>query len=180
MAISTSSAYHSEALLSALAERARELEEWAKTAADVDPSDARKLWQVAASGVKRSASYGGLELTPQEGLLPLGPDASSELWEFAHLASGEPARRRPDGALEVGEATGIVLVLVPSQAGHPPFFIAKHAVTAAQLGGAEPTAEALGALGLAVPTEGQKARAAFAGWTRAEDGVQPVRALDSR
>jgi len=47
------------------------------------------------------------------GLVPLGPDPQSGLWEFSHLATGEPAQRGPDGELLLGEETGVVLVLLP-------------------------------------------------------------------
>jgi formylglycine-generating enzyme required for sulfatase activity len=46
-------------------------------------------------------------------LLPLGPDPTSGLWEFAHLITGAPARRGADGRLAMNEATGLVLVLLP-------------------------------------------------------------------
>jgi len=60
------------------------------------------------------SAYPGLELGMQLGLVPLGPDPDSGLWEFAHLASGEPAVRDPEGRLVVREETGVVLVLVPA------------------------------------------------------------------
>jgi formylglycine-generating enzyme required for sulfatase activity len=61
--------------------------------------------------------YDGLELAPQVGLLPIGRDPRSGLWEFAHLRSGAPARRDPvTGELRITEQTGIVLVLVPGGA----------------------------------------------------------------
>ena len=41
------------------------------------------------------AAYRGLDLKPQVGLIPLGPDPDTGLWEFAHLMSGAPPRRRP-------------------------------------------------------------------------------------
>ena len=72
------------------------------------------LWRAAREAVASSPSYAGLDLGPQLGLLPLGPDPDSGLWEFAHLASGEAARRGPAGALKLTEATGVVLVLIPS------------------------------------------------------------------
>jgi serine/threonine protein kinase/formylglycine-generating enzyme required for sulfatase activity len=53
------------------------------------------------------------DLAPQAGLLPLGPDPDSGLWEFAHLMSGDPARRDADGRLVVTGETGLVLVLLP-------------------------------------------------------------------
>lgn len=61
----------------------------------------------------RNPAYRGLDLEPQFGLLPLGKDPRSGLYEFAHLASGEPATRTPDGKLRIDEGTGIVLVLLP-------------------------------------------------------------------
>jgi formylglycine-generating enzyme required for sulfatase activity len=57
--------------------------------------------------------YPGLDLVPQTGLLPLGPDPHSGLWEFAHLMSGEPAQRDAGGRLVVTGETGLVLVLLP-------------------------------------------------------------------
>ena len=59
------------------------------------------------------AAYPGLELTPQFGLVPIGPDPDSGLWEFAHLETGVPAVRGPDGKLVVKEESGLVLVLLP-------------------------------------------------------------------
>jgi formylglycine-generating enzyme required for sulfatase activity/serine/threonine protein kinase len=62
---------------------------------------------------KLEAAYPGLTLTPQIGLVPIGPDPESKLWEFAHLATGEPAVRGPDGKLVLKEETGLVFVLLP-------------------------------------------------------------------
>jgi formylglycine-generating enzyme required for sulfatase activity/serine/threonine protein kinase len=56
--------------------------------------------------------YPGLDLEPQMGLFPIGPDPQSGLFEFAHLMTGEPARRAADGTLVLTEATGVVLVLI--------------------------------------------------------------------
>ncbi|HEV8112137.1 MAG TPA: bifunctional serine/threonine-protein kinase/formylglycine-generating enzyme family protein [Planctomycetota bacterium] len=74
---------------------------------------ARSLEQHAAGW---EAAVAALQIAPQLGLVPLGPDPRSGLWEFAHLASGEPARRGPDGSLVVGPETGLVLVLMPGGA----------------------------------------------------------------
>jgi formylglycine-generating enzyme required for sulfatase activity/predicted Ser/Thr protein kinase len=74
----------------------------------------RQAWELAIAEVAADARYGGLVLAPQVGLVPLGADPRSGLQEFAHLASGEPARRAPDsGELSLEDATGIVLVLIP-------------------------------------------------------------------
>ncbi|HEX6881831.1 MAG TPA: bifunctional serine/threonine-protein kinase/formylglycine-generating enzyme family protein [Planctomycetota bacterium] len=78
-----------------------------------DSPAARALWQQASAAIRASPHYRGLELAPQFGLLPLGPDPDSGLWEFAHLASGEPPTRGPDGRLELQRASGLVLVLLP-------------------------------------------------------------------
>jgi formylglycine-generating enzyme required for sulfatase activity len=57
--------------------------------------------------------YKGLEITPQMGMVPLGPDPASGLWEFVHLQTGKIPQRRSDGTLEITEETGLVLVLIP-------------------------------------------------------------------
>ncbi len=57
--------------------------------------------------------YDGLELTPQVGLVPIGRDPDSGLWEFAHLPSGECAERGADGKLLIDQEMGLVLVLIP-------------------------------------------------------------------
>ncbi len=57
-------------------------------------------------------TYPGLELETQMGLMPIGPDPASGLWEFAHLMTGRPAERGADGHLVLTEETGVVLVLL--------------------------------------------------------------------
>jgi serine/threonine protein kinase/formylglycine-generating enzyme required for sulfatase activity len=69
------------------------------------------LWQRDLPAIE--AAYPGLKLKPQMGLIPLGPDPDSRLWEFAHLATGTPPRRGADGRLTLAEGTGVVLVLIP-------------------------------------------------------------------
>jgi formylglycine-generating enzyme required for sulfatase activity/serine/threonine protein kinase len=69
-----------------------------------------KAWAEALPGLRKA--YPGLDLKPQMGLLPIGPDPTSGLWEFAHLMTGEPAERGPGGQLVLTEQTGIVLVLL--------------------------------------------------------------------
>jgi len=59
------------------------------------------------------ARHPGLDITPQMGLVPLGIDPVSKLWEFADLASGEVPRRNEDGNLSLREETGLVFVLLP-------------------------------------------------------------------
>ncbi|HEX6882283.1 MAG TPA: protein kinase [Planctomycetota bacterium] len=77
---------------------------------------AAELWEEAVASLRDPLAcpqYHGLEIVPQLGLLPLGRDPDSGLWEFAHLLSGEPAQRNPEGRLEMRPETGIVLVLIP-------------------------------------------------------------------
>ena len=59
-------------------------------------------------------AYPGLDFTPglKMGLLPIGPDPESGLWEFAHLMTGDPAVRDADGKLGRTEEMGVVLVLM--------------------------------------------------------------------
>src|SRR5262249_49687253 len=56
--------------------------------------------------------YPSIALTPQVGLVPLGKDPRSGLWEFADLQTGTPPARGQDGALEIGEDSAVVLVLL--------------------------------------------------------------------
>jgi formylglycine-generating enzyme required for sulfatase activity/tRNA A-37 threonylcarbamoyl transferase component Bud32 len=58
-------------------------------------------------------AYGGLRITPQLGLLPLGRDPGSGLWEFAHLQTGEIPWRHEDGHLVIDRESGLVFVLIP-------------------------------------------------------------------
>ncbi|MCY2961554.1 MAG: SUMF1/EgtB/PvdO family nonheme iron enzyme [Planctomycetota bacterium] len=90
-------------------------EEFARTIVErsVGCSEARRRWDEAIGAIGKSPKYDGLKMTPQLGLLPIGADPASGLWEFAHLQTGEPAVRGADGKLVVTEAMGLVLVLIP-------------------------------------------------------------------
>jgi formylglycine-generating enzyme required for sulfatase activity len=79
----------------------------------VSGADATRLWSEAIAAIKSSSKYGGLEIVPQMGLLPIGMDPDSQLWEFAHLQTGDPAARGADGKLVLTEETGLVFVLIP-------------------------------------------------------------------
>jgi formylglycine-generating enzyme required for sulfatase activity len=57
--------------------------------------------------------YGGLVIAPQVGLVPVGRDPASGLWEFVHIRTGVAPERGRDGRLLVTDETGIVLVLLP-------------------------------------------------------------------
>jgi formylglycine-generating enzyme required for sulfatase activity/serine/threonine protein kinase len=92
--------------------------EYARTIVErsLSGSEATKRWAEAIANIadpSRCPLYGGMRITPQLGLLPIGRDPVSGLWEFAHLATGEPAGRGLDGSLVLEEDTGLVLVLLP-------------------------------------------------------------------
>ncbi|MED6334956.1 MAG: formylglycine-generating enzyme family protein, partial [Planctomycetota bacterium] len=77
---------------------------------------AGEAWMDCIAAVREHPAYDGLELTPQRGLLPLWESASSGLWEFFVVGSGE----LPDVDLEFAieenplrEEDGVVLVLLP-------------------------------------------------------------------
>ena len=75
--------------------------------------DAAELWDRCVAAIAADPRYGGLALRPQLGLVPLGPDPHSGLFEFAHLLTGEVPRRGRDGRLKIDGGTGLVLVLIP-------------------------------------------------------------------
>ncbi len=79
----------------------------------VETPEAVAAWKEAIAAIEAHPRYGGLKLAPQIGLLPIGPDPVSGLWEFAHLQTGEPPRRSTDGKLELTGETGLVFVLLP-------------------------------------------------------------------
>ena len=141
-----------EGLLASVAERL----ELARTITRRTVDSQKALWARAAGQIANRAqcpAYEGLEIRPQLGLVPLGADPDSGLWEFAHVASGDVPVRGADGRLAVTEDTGIVLVLIPggtftmgSPATAPnrdpderlhtvtlePYFLSKHEMTQAQ------------------------------------------------
>jgi serine/threonine protein kinase/formylglycine-generating enzyme required for sulfatase activity len=76
--------------------------------------DHAEAWEEAASEIFFDERYGELDLAPQLGLVPIGTDPGSGLWEFWHVDSGErPRRSVADGSLEFTAKTGLVLVLIP-------------------------------------------------------------------
>jgi serine/threonine protein kinase/formylglycine-generating enzyme required for sulfatase activity len=88
---------------------------------------ARSRWSEAIEGIARSPKYAGQRwpsgerLTPQTGLLPLGENPVTGLWEFVHLQTGvEPqlgadgrVLRDAEGRLSLTPETGMVMVLLP-------------------------------------------------------------------
>lgn len=132
----------------------------------VEGEEAHRLWGEAISAIASSPRYGGLVISPQLGLLPIGSDADSGLWEFAHLMSGDPAQRDENSKLFLTEETGIVLVLISGTVGNEarprsdppavegrvdeplltPYFLSKYELTQGQwkrLTGSNPSAYGL-------------------------------------
>ena len=72
-----------------------------------------EAWEEAIAAIAEHSYYDGLELAPQLGLVPLGPDPEWGLWEFGHVLTGEVPKRGAGGALVRTEATGLVFVLIP-------------------------------------------------------------------
>ncbi|NUP95337.1 MAG: formylglycine-generating enzyme family protein [Planctomycetaceae bacterium] len=72
-------------------------------------------WERTCAAIAASPRYGGLEIEPQPGLVPLGPDPDSGLEEFAlfELTGPMPRRDAADGRLVLADDFGIVLVLIP-------------------------------------------------------------------
>ncbi|MCR9244541.1 MAG: bifunctional serine/threonine-protein kinase/formylglycine-generating enzyme family protein [bacterium] len=95
----------------------------AEAAADAEQAHAERhagsdrhgaTWDEAIRAIAASDRYGRLRLERQVGLVPLGVDPSSQLWEFGHVRSGRLPTRDPDsGALQVDGETGLVFVLLP-------------------------------------------------------------------
>jgi len=121
---------------------------------DPEQYDRERSWRAAVEAVATLPVYGGLQLQPIEGLIPLGPDPTSGLWEFWNVPSGRrPASRDPvTGSIRPTAEDGIVLVLVPGDTGggaaSAPFLIGKFEVTQAQwlrIMGTNPSLYAAGA-----------------------------------
>lgn len=72
-------------------------------------------WADCIEMIKDSPRYGGLTISPQLGLVPLGENPKSGLFEFAHVGSGSIPKRLPNsGELDIENDTAIVLALIPA------------------------------------------------------------------
>ena len=115
---------------------------WAATIRAASIDEYADRWAAVAERVAKDDRYGGIELAPQIGLVPIGRDPESGLEEFGHLASGRVPQRGEDGSLGVDESSGIVFVLIRAgvledpnfdrKLPIAPFFFAKHEVSRAQ------------------------------------------------
>ena len=76
---------------------------------------ARQRWAEAIASMRDECVwYRNTKIAPQLGLLPIGQDAESGLWEFADLETGEPPERTAAGRLILKDETGLVFVLLPA------------------------------------------------------------------
>lgn len=80
-------------------------------------ASAREAWEhciAAIADVEANPIYGGLRIAPQLGLIPLGRDPASSLWEFALPSEGtSPPSRGADGRLDLRDDPSLVFVLLP-------------------------------------------------------------------
>ncbi|HEX6810777.1 MAG TPA: bifunctional serine/threonine-protein kinase/formylglycine-generating enzyme family protein [Planctomycetota bacterium] len=121
--------------LEAFQDQRRQIEKrltWARQIGDLSKGhpNARVTWQAARAGVAASAKYSRQSIDLRDadvvGLVPIGENPATGLWEFYDLASAwdgesDPAtipipEHRADGSIALTEATGIVLVLIPGGA----------------------------------------------------------------
>lgn len=88
---------------------------FAQTVDERTIDDHADAWARLQEQLVAEPRYRGLELTPQRGLVPLGRDPESSLFEFAHLQSGVPPVRHPEsGKLQITAASSLVFVLIPA------------------------------------------------------------------
>ncbi len=79
-------------------------------------NDYLDAWEVCNRTVANDPVYHGLKIKPQIGLVPLGRNEDSKLWEFWQVLSGERPHWTGDimnGRPLLDDRSGIVLVLVP-------------------------------------------------------------------
>jgi formylglycine-generating enzyme required for sulfatase activity len=79
----------------------------------VKPAAAWKAAIAAIANPETDPDYGGMRMVPILGLVPIGRDPRSHLWEFAHVLSGTPPARDAAGNLVITDESSIVLVLIP-------------------------------------------------------------------
>lgn len=87
--------------------------DWARDSAAESLERFADLWSDARQAIAESSRYYGLGLEPQVGLVPIGPDPQTDLWEFWHPMSGQEPRRGEDGLWRIDGETGMVFVLIP-------------------------------------------------------------------
>jgi formylglycine-generating enzyme required for sulfatase activity len=88
---------------------------FAETIAQRSIVDERAAWDEALQSIAGDARYAGLVLRPLPGLVPIGRDRGSGLWEFWHVRTGSRPRRDSFGALWPDDDMGLVFVLLPGE-----------------------------------------------------------------
>jgi formylglycine-generating enzyme required for sulfatase activity/serine/threonine protein kinase len=77
----------------------------------------RQTWEACIASIadpQQCPAYDGLKIVPQIGLLPIGRDPQSGLWEFWFVdVTGVRPERGPDGKLVLTDDFGLVFVLLP-------------------------------------------------------------------
>ncbi|MFN0205033.1 MAG: SUMF1/EgtB/PvdO family nonheme iron enzyme [Planctomycetota bacterium] len=115
--------------------------------------DASEAWSRAIATISKSPRYRNLNIRPQLGLLPLGENPRSGLYEFWCPLSGERPQLDPVTGKLINQRAGIVMILIPggefdmgspeTEAHHKPnehiirktvepFFMSKFEITQAQ------------------------------------------------
>jgi serine/threonine protein kinase/formylglycine-generating enzyme required for sulfatase activity len=87
--------------------------EYARTVRKQTVDDYAAVWRDTIAAIAKSPLYGGLRIKEQVGLIPLGPDPKSGLYEFTEAQTGTPARRGEGGRIEILEDSAMVFVLLP-------------------------------------------------------------------
>ncbi len=75
--------------------------------------DHKKEWEQAIQSIRESSMYGGLVMEPQMGLVPLGENPATRLWEFADILTGTIPERKRDGQLDVVSESAVIFILLP-------------------------------------------------------------------
>ena len=88
----------------------------AQASAGADPDQDRvDAWTRAIDSIANSLTYDRLSVGPQDGLVPVGRDPQSGLWEFAVVGTGASIPERDSvGQLKMEEDSTVVMVLVPA------------------------------------------------------------------
>jgi len=78
-----------------------------------DGGEFYERWLEAIAAMEEDPVYTGFTLRTQDGLVPIGADPASGLWEFWHVATGTEPERDSSGSLVLTGDTGLVFVLIP-------------------------------------------------------------------